>query len=213
MLTPIEYRDQLLEAGIKDNGCHHEFKDGLHGRKLDFGIVFSDRYSVLYQDGLELKAQAIANLSMSKEVGIVSVADGTITHTKDLVEVLNDDYSSTLHATALHTEKIEHDDMTELRLTPEAVSVLQAFEFREIYFNDDVGTSGSSLILPARYARKLGVTRIVGVYDWIRSPNLEYLDVADIPYVGIIEEPMANHKPDDCPLCRIGVPLIPHKRK
>ena len=69
---------------------------------------------------------------------------------------------------------------------------------------DDVLTTGKSLLETFGAIKPFGA-KIVGAFVFIdRSENFD----AGVPLVSLLRVKVKNYKPEECPLCRAGVPLV-----
>ncbi len=207
------YQRALEQAGVKNESVHHEFVTGVHGIKIDFDVTHNNRSSPLYIAGVMFKASLIMRESGGEGViGILGIDTGTTRHAKDVATVITS-AGFAMRAVALTTHKRIEDGKKHIELTDETRELVSAHKIRHIAIDDDTGTTGSSTAQPVPALRDLGVEDISVYYDWIRNPELPYLDELGVAYEGIIRVCLPDYEPDDCELCDSNVPLIPYASK
>lgn len=208
------YRNNLVESGVLDTDIHREFVKGQHGKKLEFDVVYKRRCSGLYLASLGLKTNLLRDrIESGQTIAILGIANGAVQHAQDWAL-----YAGTIlrdcQIIGLTTRKYEQDGQKVVELTDETRAKLSRECPDLMVLDDDAGTTGSSTAQPVPELRSFGAQSIWAAYDWIRSETLPFLKDLEVPYSGIIEEPLPNYEPEDCHafgLCAQGLPLKPYK--
>ncbi len=194
MVRVGEFKEHLLGSGyvLDPEGMHHEFANGMHGRKLNFDNIASD--DDLYSEWVEANAQKIDSLYSDKLLGqtmLVGVANGTNRLVHSIAELMD------TKITAVETQKVTSKTV---ELTEEARSQIRLIRPELFIVVEDVGTSGSTAASAVRSIRNLQLDRprIEAVNTWQRRPSLPELIGATTVYYSIIYEPLPTLKPEDC---------------
>ncbi len=202
MIRGAEYfKEQLLEMGIKDEGCHHGFTNGTHGEKLEFGIIVPG--SREWKMWVALNARMI-RLKHDGPVSplLVSLADGTIELTDAVAAELNAHGNYETEVLVAHTQKTKDaDGNKQVNLSEAAKELIGYYRPESAEEIDDAATSGSTTAMPVSELWGLGVSEVSVLYTWLRKPELPYLDELRVPYRGIIDNhPLPDFSPADCAL-------------
>lgn len=204
------FREHFFEpaTGTFDpEGVHHEFNQGLHGRKVDFDAVLEG--TDLYDRWVDVTVAAIAQRYSQKLLGnsvLIGVANGTNRLARDVATSLDCDVA------ALDTVKLGKGI---INLTPESVSMLQEINPEMAVITEDIatrGTNGASVVLSTRHNAPKRLKRIEVINTLERSIP-ERLDELDVVYHSLIVAHMIDYEPERCAAegyCADGWELIPY---
>lgn len=192
------FEHYLLELGIKDEDCHHEFTTGLHGEKLDFDVV--TRGTREWDMWVELSAAETRQIFPGPDAPcLVSIANGTIDITEAIADELNAHGNYETPVLVAHTEKFVIDEQKIVQLSEAAKKLIAFYGIDQVVEIDDAATTGSTTAMPIPKLRELGVNDIRVLYAWLRNPHLPYLDAQKIQYYGLINEHyLPNYTAEDC---------------
>ena len=79
-------------------------------------------------------------------------------------------------------------------------------EGAKVMVMDDILTTGGSIRECVEAIRGLGVD-LVGAGCLVDRSNGEASDLPDLPLYALVEVPVRTWQPEDCPLCREGIPV------
>jgi len=193
----------LASEAVDSDGVHHEFNQGLHGRKIDFDKIPSD--SDLFQLWVELVARSIEEFYPQPPDTLVGVASGS----NRLVEPISERLR--IHPTALKTEKkIRSQPM----LTDVARRAIEIARPQFVLVVEDLGTRGTNALSVVRSVQAAGAQKVEVLNTLQRSPELELLRVNNISYRSILTHLLTTYTADECKSsghCADGWRLIPYK--
>ncbi|HUP26521.1 MAG TPA: hypothetical protein VM124_02650 [Candidatus Limnocylindrales bacterium] len=199
------------ETGTYDQeGTHHEFNQGLHGRKIDFDAVKEG--TRLYEEWVDVTAADLASRYSKSELGravLVGVANGTNRLARDTALALGGGLL------ALETVKIEKGN---IQLSQEAIRMLMAVNPSLVIITEDIatrGTNGSSVVLSTHANRPPGLEEII-VSHTIQRGMPERLAELGIEYHSLITKLLPNYRPEVCRAkgyCADGWDLIKYGQK
>lgn len=195
----FEFKENLIVAGIKDIGCHHEFTSRRHGEKLDFDIV--ERGSDLWQQWVSLKAELIRRIHDKEDPPmLVSIANGTIDITNDVSIELNRYGNYSGPVLVGHTEKfVLEDKIKVVRLTEAAKHLIAYSNPNTVIEIDDAATTGSTTAMPIPKLKEMGIENIKVVYAWLRNMYLPNLEKERIQSFGVIDNsPLPDYSEQEC---------------
>lgn len=203
-MSRAEQFEECLFASeaIDPQGVHHEFNQGLHGRKADFDKI--DDASALFEEWVDLTVDHIQERYETQPDAVVGVAKGTNRLAKPVAERLGSE------VLFLETKKEERSKPV---LTEGARLLVEEFEPVFALVVDDVGTRGTNTLSAARSTLEAGVERVKVLYALQRSVTLELLDEAGMEYDAIIHRYLPSYTPEECRaegLCADGWRLIPY---
>ena len=200
----LDPNNGILDPDEGPERQHHEFKSGLHGRKLDFDEIPTG--SDLYEDWVAVNVNALHGRSVGNHtslLAVVGVANGTNRLAKSVGAAMQKN-----GARYIETRKNEgevfldeelDEDISDLILLNGLVVVLE-----------DVGTTGSTALRVARYIFEAGCKNTEVLFTWQRSEHLSAFDgEKDVAAASVIRHSLPVYSPDDCSLCREGSLFIP----
>lgn len=201
MLQTVTFRDRLIEGGVLDQeGVHHEFAYGTHGRKLDFGLITPGH--PLYGEWVGANIRALRDRPRLP-AAVLGIANGTNQLAEDIAEELG--------IVPLLTRKVSPRTV---EVTDESLLELSALDpSAEITAIEDVGTSGGTTLTGIQSLQAAGFEHIDALVTWQRTETLTALAAADIMSHSIIYEPLPTYEPEHCAAigyCALGWELIPH---
>lgn len=204
MLQPAEkFVQELVKCGVIDSGqVHHEFNQGLHGRKVDFDKI--ETASDLFRRWVNLTASSIRDKYTELPDALLGVANGT----NRLAEAVAKELGGEMYA--LITEKVEQSKPV---LNKESSQLVKEKLPKFVLVVEDVGTKGTNSLSAAKSAAQAGVPRVEVLNTWQRNETLELLDEARITYKSVIKKVMPNYTPEDCRTigyCAQGLKIIPY---
>lgn len=207
LITPeaAEFREYIIEELRDPEGIHHEFSQGLHGRKIEFeGIpVGGEKHS----NWVDLNIIATRRLHPGR---LPEVVLGIDSGTNDVVEPIAKGLGRGV--TALKTVKISKN---QVELDPEAQACIQAMKPMEVQIVEDVATRGTASASAVLSCRAAGV-KIVTVLNTVqRAGSLGRLDEIGAEYHSIIDIPERDFTAEQCLVepegyCARGWDLILH---
>ena len=203
------FREDLLAYGVLQNdGQHQEFREGMHGQKLDFDVI--ERDSPLYREWVGINMAFIAEQFVPAPEVVLGVANGTNRLALDVA--CNFDGN----LIGLKTAK-DSEDHRSIYLPDFSRKVMRALRPELVVVLEDVGTTGSSSVQAAEAALDNGAQHVEVVVTWQRRSQLEKLQAAEIPYRSIIFEPLPTFEPADCAsnpdgFCARGWELVPRSK-
>lgn len=205
-----KYWGRMLESGLVETKQHHEFRDGLHGYKADYGRVAPDGSNMFYE-GAGLVADHISDHQHYSGIpqAIVGVANGANKLALAVAEELGPG------VIGVQTAKNRYDpSILELPLSSRWSLIDIRPEFALVL--DDIGTSGSTTAQVANLCIDLNIPRVEALYLVQRSTNLHYLGRIGVAYQTVIYHPMINMTEVDCQKsgpCSVGVELVEHPNR
>jgi hypothetical protein len=164
------FRNHLIEApGVLDEeGVHHEFVSGMHGRKLDFDAI--PTLSDLFEEWADVAASEIRRLYAGQALGstvLLSVANGTNRVVEPITRRLNKATPGLW--TPLQTRKVSPKAV---ELTEEAMAALRELDPDLVLAFEDVGTKGTTSASAVAGARQAGARRVEALNTWQRRPQV-----------------------------------------
>ena len=184
------FRRHIIEAGVLDpTGVHHEFAQGLHGRKLDFDLIFTN--SPLYSEWIDAAADFMGVAYPRLPEIIIGVANGTNRVALDVARKFDGKVFGAV------SEKDEQNSKV-LRLSATAGKLITALKPEFVVVLEDVGTTGSNSVQVANASLTAGARAVEVVTTWQRRPRLERLVESSIPYRAIINEALATYTSQEC---------------
>lgn len=200
-----ELRHRVLDDPVRvldPTTQHHEFKSGMHGRKLDFDRV--ERGTDFYKQWINTYVfwvREVYRYAMPEV--LVGVANGANRLAEDMAPLLG--------VCAVKTEKTSNG----LVVFPDkAKEEVQEKTKKRFLVIEDVGTTGSTTATVVDQLGDLGVSNVDIAHTWIRTQTLPALDERDRNYTTMIHEPLETFSPEDClalpeGFCHKEVLLIP----
>ncbi len=185
-------------------GVHYGFSSGMHGRKLDFGVINDG--TPLYKEWINNSASFIEEQFPNLPEVIIGVAYGTNRVALDVAREFNGRiYGAVSEKNPLNSK--------ELFLSKAAGKLISAMKPEFVVVIEDVGTTGSNAVQVAKQVINSGAQEVNVVTTWQRRPNLERLEEAGIPYHSIINEPLITYEEEECissGYCAQNWKFIPH---
>jgi len=209
-IASFETRLFSPEAGVYDPPeIHHEFNQGLHGRKADLDAVLEG--TELYEEWTDNEADFISRLYPKKLLGravLVGVANGTNRIARDTADKLD------CGAIALETHKINGDKPV---LTPEAIELLQEIGPSLAVVLEDVATRGtnSAAVVGSVHAARPSSLRTIEVVNTVQRGVLEWLEAIGVTHHSMIKRLSKDYQPADCiknGYCANGSHLVKYKK-
>ncbi len=202
------------EFGVLDAPglVHHEFRSGLHGRKLDFGNIKPD--SEPYFQWMTLAYRAILEIyEGDMPDAMVGVANGANLLTSDIASTLNT--NDGIHIEGFDSRKT---NLNVARVDEETRKIIRESGMDFIVVVDDVGTTGNSSMAVVRQIANQGVGRVEVFNTWQRSQRLPELEEYGILYGSLVNRPLESFEPLECAklrdgYCAQGVPLEPYRHE
>ncbi len=198
MVTAAQFEQSIVELGIKDQDCHHEFTTGLHGEKLDFDVIAPGTPE--WGMWVQLSAAETRQLFSGPSAPcLVSLANGTLEVTEAIAAELNTHGNYDDQVLVAHTEKFVVNDQKIVRLTEAAKRLIAYYGIEQALEIDDAATTGSTTAMPIPKLREFGMEDIRVLYAWLRNPRLPYLDEQNVPYYGLIDgHYLPDFSPEEC---------------
>lgn len=190
-----EFEEQIFspENDIFDPvDYHHEFSQGLHGRKIDFDRIVEG--TDLYDEWVDLTAESLAlriPKSFMRHTVLVGVAKRTNPFVHDVAEVISD---------GVHAIETAKNEMRQPVLTEAAVEALHDIDPVIAIVCEDVitkGTNSSSVALSVHQNRQHRL-RVIEVVGTVQRGIPERLVTINISYHALIKRLMRDFQPDDC---------------
>jgi len=204
------YYQSLEMSSLVETEQHHEFRDGLHGFKMDFEAVapFGSKY---FDDGVELMADYIAdehNYPRLPSV-LIGVANGANQLAMSVAEELGPEVKG------IQTSKAINDRS---RLQLPVFNERQLIRAHPMFalVLDDVGTSGSSTAQVANLCSELKIPQVEALYLIQRSAKLRHLGEIGIKFQAVIYKPMDNFTAEECQQsgpCSEPIELVRHPNR
>ncbi len=167
-------REAILAANLLDEeGSHHQFASGTHGRKIDFDLIVAD--SELYALWVEANVNFIKSEFGLNISGAVGVANGTNRIAIDVARGLS--------CLALTTKKLADKSIALSDDAQTSLGVLS--EADRVIVLEDVGTSGGSAVSVSTLCQKWSPAQISMLFTWQRTDTLPLADQSKIPYWSI----------------------------
>ncbi len=182
-------------------GVHHEFNQGLHGKKIDFDKIANG--TPLFYEWVELVAEALQNYPQLPGA-LVGVANGT----NRIVAAV----SRKLGNKPLVLETVK-DKRSGPILTQESRKIIQTEKPAFIVIVEDVGSRGTNSLSVTRSLQEVGATRIEVLNTLQRSQELELLRASGVPYKSILKYVLPTYTANECKklgYCSRGWKLIPY---
>ena len=206
----FEERIFSFETPIVDpDGSHHEFNQGLHGQKVDFGNITEG--SELYSTWIDVQTGFIAAQyprELWQSMVLAGVAYGTNGVARDVALALGDGVQS------IETTK---NDSGLPEPTTEATEQLETINPQLVVIVEDVitlGTNSVSTLTSIHTHRPPGLKQIEVVGTLLRSMPQRLIEL-NVAYAALIKRPMKVYAPDACRregFCAEGWQLTPYKR-
>lgn len=196
------------ESGVYDPvGIHHEFNQGLHGRKIDCDKILEG--TPLYDELIKNEAQFIRGLYSPKLLGravLIGVANGTNRIARDTALELD------CGVVAIETEKLQGQKPT---LTAEAVKLLLELQPNLAIITEDLGTRGtnSAAVVGSVYGVKSPGLTDIEVVNTVQRGILEWLLENGVVYHSMITRLTKDYTPEQCVqkgYCAQGWELVPY---
>lgn len=202
-----QFKLHLIEFGVLDpERVHHEFGQGLHGRKVDFDKIDEERDGI-FSEWVNINVEFIEAEYPQRPDALVGVANGT----NRLAEKAAEEIGGGI--LFLATEKNQQSKPV---LTDEAKMQIKEIGPEFALIDEDVGTVGTNSLSAAKSVLEAGVTRAEVLNTWQRSETLELLDEAGIAYRSIIKHVLPSYTPEECRgeggLCGAGWELVPYEK-
>ena len=201
------FKRSIESSGAIDPvGVHHEFREGAHGRKIDFDAV-NDSTELLKEWASEV-AQYIASNYQPLPQLIVSVANGA----NKVVPMI------AAGVAGLTGESLEYILTNKLdgslQISKEDKIRAESLRSAKALVIDDVGTTGSNSVSVCHLLMDLGVKDVEVLYTWQRTEALTRLADTKIPHRSMIVDytSVQTYDPNNCQHCHDGWALIPYKR-
>lgn len=194
-LTVTAFEEHFFEpqTGTYDpEGVHHEFNQGLHGRKIDFDEVLEG--TPLYEEWVDVTAADLWERYGPARLGravLIGVANGTNRLARDTALALG------CGAVALDTVKIAKGD---IQLTVESAELLNATKPQLAVVTEDIatrGTNGSSVALSTHFQRPLELEDIIVAHTVERGIPQRLIELG-FPYHSLIRRHLPNYRAAEC---------------
>lgn len=201
------FKSELIKAGVlEQEGSHHEFTNGEHGRKLEFECV--DKRSSLFKRWVEVCATDIRDRYGDDVFGVVGVANGTNRLALPIAQALGD------AVLPFRTRKISHNKAV---LDEVSVPMIKYAAGGLLVVVEDVGTTGGTVLTVVEDIRSKEIDgiNVAAQITWQRQPELHALENAGIPYSALINEQLPTYRPEEClasGYCAQGWGLVPYPR-
>lgn len=207
------FHEQLFapETGAYDpEGIHHEFSQGLHGRKVDCDKIKED--TPLYEDWIGLEADLVWQSLPKRTLGrvvLIGIANGTNRIARDTANALG-------CVSYVETYKNEHGKP---ELTTEAIEQLASINPAHIRFTEDVFSRGTNVMWALASLRTHWPSNLVDIeaFSLFERGRPEWLLSIGLKYHSLIREHLPTFQPDECKtdsngFCSKEWELIPYKR-
>lgn len=195
---------------LDPEGVHHEFSQGLHGRKADLDAIIEDTY--LYDEWIDINTAFVADefgLDALQNAVLVGVANGTNRVARDV--------SRAFDRKVPYIETFKNEQNLP-ELTWAAIDFLGTKQVELAIVLEDVitrGTNSAATVLSLQKHRPESLRRIE-VVGTLQRGMPERLIELNVPYHAIIKHLMKDFTPEECGaapdgFCKQGWELIPYK--
>ncbi len=168
-------------------GVHHEFNQGLHGKKIDFDKISTG--TPLFHEWVELVAESLQQTYPVLPDALVGVANGT----NRIVGPL----SRKLGKKPLVLETIKSKRSGPI-LTEKARKIIKLAQPAFIVIIEDVGSRGTNSLSVFRSIKETGQARIEVLNTLQRSQELDLLEVNNVSYSSVLTYVLPTYTAAEC---------------
>ena len=207
LVTPeaADFREYVMTELRDPEGVHHEFSQGLHGIKIEMGLIVPG--SPEYEQWVDLNTIAIKKLHPQDLPNVLlGIDSGTNGVVRSIAEQLNHGVR------ALKTRKISKN---QVELDEEALAYLMSKQDLTVKIIEDVATRGTASASAVLACRATGV-KVADVLNTVeRTGKLVRLDEIGAEHRSILDIPEQDYTKEECNTepagyCARGWKLIPH---
>lgn len=214
-----DFKETIQPLIMDPKGTHHIFKSNQHGQKLDFERIRS--ISSVYDEWVDITAEAILKLFKSCPRYLVGVADGTNNFAIDVAGKLIDDGLKVTALTSVKREGassiLDQRSVQELRNLHNGIATHSETP-AEFVILEDTATTGLSTAEVADDLALWGngsIDSVEVLNTWQRTPELPELIGRGIVYQSLVVELLPTFSASDCRtleegFCRRWGEPIPH---
>ncbi len=205
-LAAFEEKLFAPETGVYDPvGVHHEFNQGLHGRKTDFDNIVEG--SEFYNEWIYAQSRYIGDIYPSRVLAkavLIGVAGGTNRVARDVGTQLDVPY--------LETEKVKKGTV---KLPEGSAEDFWIYNPTIGIIIEDVGTRGTTsatAVVSVHQNRNYNLQKIEVVHTLLRGVP-EWLVSLHITYHAMVNRRLLNYTAEECQdhgYCSKGWELVPH---